>query len=71
MTWLDDRRIGTKIGLIVAAAFMGMCLVFIGALNVLNGEVLSGRKAKVKDLVDSAAGIIAAYEADAKAGRLP
>ncbi|WP_096703682.1 cache domain-containing protein [Magnetospirillum sp. 15-1] len=71
MTWLDDRRIGTKIGLIVAAAFMGMCLIFIGALNMLNGEVLNGRKAKVKDLVDSAAGIIAAYEADAKAGRLP
>ncbi|CUW40534.1 putative chemotaxis methyl-accepting receptor, signalling [Magnetospirillum sp. XM-1] len=71
MTWLDDRRIGTKIGLIVAAAFVGMCLIFLGALQVLNGEVLGGRKAKVKDLVDSAAGIIAAYEAEAKAGRLP
>ena len=45
MTWLDDRRIGTKIGLIVAAAFVGMCLVFLGALNMLNGEVLDGRKA--------------------------
>ncbi|WP_158303971.1 cache domain-containing protein [Paramagnetospirillum magneticum] len=55
----------------MAAAFFGMCLIFVGALDMLNGEVLSGRKTKVKDLVDSAAGIIAAYEADAKAGRLP
>ncbi|ARJ68053.1 hypothetical protein WV31_05970 [Magnetospirillum sp. ME-1] len=71
MAWLDDRRIGTKIGLIVAAAFVGMCLIFLGALQVLDGEVLGGRKAKVKDLVDSAAGIVSFYEAEAKAGRLP
>ncbi|KIL98676.1 Methyl-accepting chemotaxis protein [Paramagnetospirillum magnetotacticum MS-1] len=57
--------------MIVAAAFLGMCLIFVGALNMLDTEVLSGRKAKVKDLVDSAAGVIASYEAEAKAGRLP
>ncbi|EME71332.1 methyl-accepting chemotaxis protein [Paramagnetospirillum caucaseum] len=56
--------------MIVAAAFVGMCLIFLGALDLLNGEVLAGRKAKVKDLVDSAAGIVGAYEAEAKAGRL-
>ncbi|HLN23452.1 MAG TPA: cache domain-containing protein [Patescibacteria group bacterium] len=51
-------------------AFLGMCLVFAGALYVLNNEVLDGRKAKVQDLVDSASGILAGYESEARAGHM-
>jgi len=70
MSWLDNRKIAVKVGLIVMAALIGMGLIFIGALRVLDDEVLSGRMAKVKDLTDSVAGILATYETEAKAGRL-
>ncbi|MBC7950418.1 MAG: cache domain-containing protein [Rhodospirillaceae bacterium] len=68
--WLDDRKISVKIALIVVAAFVGMCLIFAGALQTLNDEVLSGRKAKVQDLVESVSGILAVYDGAAKAGQM-
>ncbi len=70
MAWLDDRRIGIKIGLIVLAAFIGMSAVFIGALQTLDREVLAGPKTKVQALVDSTSGILSVYEAEVRAGRL-
>jgi len=66
--WLDNRRIGVKVGLIVIAAALGMCLIFLGALRTLDDEVLAGRKAKVQDLVDTVAGILDTHLAEVKAG---
>jgi methyl-accepting chemotaxis protein len=68
--WLDNRRIGVKIGLIVIATALGMCLIFLGALKVLDEEVLAGRQGKVQDLVDSTYGILEAHLAEVKAGTL-
>jgi methyl-accepting chemotaxis protein len=68
--WLDDKRIRFKLGLIVAAASLGMLLLFGSALKVLDTEVLAGRQVKVQDLVHTVHGILVRYEAEAKAGRL-
>ena len=70
MTWLDDRKIATKIGLIILAALIGMSAVFFGALKTLDTEVLDGRKDKVRELVASTIGVLATYEGEVKAGRM-
>ncbi|RAU21444.1 hypothetical protein CU669_13540 [Paramagnetospirillum kuznetsovii] len=70
MTWLDNKKIGIKIGLIVLTAFLGMGIISFGALSLLDDEILSARKTKVQDLVLTAASILGSYESEAKAGRM-
>jgi len=56
--------------LIVAAAALGMIAVAGMALDTLSRNLMSDRREKVQQLVNVAHGLIAQYEADARAGAL-
>jgi len=68
--WLDNRKIAVKVALIVVASFIGMCLIFAGALNTLDAEVLAGRKTKIQNLIQSADAMVRYFHNEAAAGRM-
>ena len=68
--WFDSLMTRTKVLLIVAAAFIGMSMIFSGALYSLDQELTGGRKIKVQQLVEAATALVAGYEQDVKSGRL-
>ena len=68
--WFDGLKTRNKILTIVAAAFVGMTLIFCGALYSLDQELVGGRKIKVQQLVEAASALLAGYEQEVRDGRL-
>ena len=66
----DDFKVRTKILLIVATAFVGFLAIFGMALYNINQELLDGRELKVRQVVESAASLVAHFADEAKAGRM-
>jgi len=70
MNLLDDLTVRTKVMVIVVGAFVGISLVFAACLYMLNTTLLDDHKLKVRHLDEAAYGVVAGYEAEARAGRL-
>ncbi|ALG69674.1 chemotaxis protein [Azospirillum thiophilum] len=60
-----------KIGLILAAAGIGLMLIAVVSLMGLRAEMMADRQDKTRSVVEVAHGLIAHYEAQERAGALP
>ncbi len=70
MRFIDNLRVRSKLMLLVLVASLGMAAIFAASLYNLHGELMAGRQGKVQHLIDVAHGMVARYEAEARAGRM-
>ena len=68
--WFHHLSLKSKFLLIVAAAFAGMALLAGVAVSSLRSQLLAGRSNQIERMVESGYGLVARYEAEARAGRM-
>ncbi|MGQ9365983.1 cache domain-containing protein [Azospirillum sp. A39] len=68
---VKNLSIRAKIGLILGISLVGLCVVVAVALATLRGQMMADREAKVRNLVEVGYTLVAHYEAETRAGRMP